>query len=207
MQQRQEERLALLLNDDGRRAPWRTHNVLYTNLRNRISHVALKEIMKNEDEARSAINNPRDRDFSCSGLYRSQHGLPCWHDLYDLIRERGENASLPLNIVSMHWHLTKAPLPDDREALLRIQDPRIIPRRQGGRAGDEHRRDRHHDELLAPRGGTRGPPPPQGGAPGGAPPPQWGAQQVPRQRAPPRCTGCGGLGHNFSRCPLNQERR
>lgn len=57
---------------------------------------------------------------------------------------------VPLRAVSMRRHLCKTPIPAEEEALNRIHDPHIIPRRQNGRAGNEHRRDRTHDELLAP---------------------------------------------------------
>lgn len=47
-------------------------------------------------------------------------------DLLPVVRDGG---FVPLRMVDIHWHLWGGPFPPDLEALYRVQDPRIIPRR------------------------------------------------------------------------------
>lgn len=70
------------------------------------------------------------------------------------------------------------------------EDMRFIPWPQNGRANNEPRCYTHtHDEYFAPESSSSGM--------------DMASQQ--RQRPPPRCTGCGQVGHHYNgpRCPQN----
>lgn len=188
---RQYDRLQLILNNERRGNLPSTQRPLFRELRGRVSFYALKEVLKNEAQAREALRDPRGNNFQCTESYHAQYGLPCWHDLFPVVRDGG---FMPLRMIDVHWHLWRGPLPPDLETLYRIQDPRIIPRRQIGRAGEEHRRDRSHDELLAPRVAAVAPVP---------------AQRPAQHRRIQRCSLCGQEGHRYNsvRCPRRGERR
>lgn len=163
----------------------------YHELQGTVSHFALAELVKNEEYAGEAIKDPCGKNFRCSGLYRVQFGLPCWHDSLRMVRENGHMRLLG---IAAHWHLYKTGLPAELQAIYRLQDPRTLPRRQNGRAGDDHRRDRSHDELLAPRApAPRVPPPPN---------PRPNPTLAPQRR---QCSGCGSTEHNYRTCPLRRN--
>lgn len=104
--------------------------------------------------------------------------------------------------IDPHWHLVKSPLPVAEEERRRILDPEVIPRRRplGRRHDAGVQRERSDDELLPPRAVRAAPPtaPPTASQPAQQPAIQR------QERAPPRCTGCGQLGHRYNtpRCPL-----
>lgn len=123
-----------------------------------ICHVAVSMLVSSAEQAAEAIRRPQGRDNHCRSLYRRQYGLPCWHDLRQMIIDN-PNAYISRQQVDIHWHLWKQGFPDQLRALYANQDPLNNAQRPGCSTGN--RRDRSHDKLLPPRGQRAAPRSPQ----------------------------------------------
>lgn len=185
--ERQQDRLKQIVNDDKKGDLWSTKGELYNFLRGKVSQFALKMILDQEKEAWNAVRDPQGKNFGCTGIFRGQFGLPCWHDILSMLGRE----SIPLQMVDVHWHLRRGPLPDNLDGLYRIQDPRIIPRRQQDRSGDSHKRDRCRDELPAPPRKKKLSAPPS-------------EQLQPRPSQFNHCSACSQVGHRYNevKCPF-----
>ena len=176
---------------------------LFNLVRCRVSFAALRML---EDQANQAHNNsrmPLTVNWTCSGVFTAQFGLPCWHRLVDVLNTNG---TIEMRSIDPHWYLTKIPLPQREEDLRRILDPAVIPRRrQRTRQDASVRRDRSHDELLPVRriqASVTALPELQSSAESQLPPQQGLIER--RQPTPSKCSICGQSGHRFNsaHCPL-----
>lgn len=108
MRQRQIYRFGQLINDQRQKCRPKTHeNVLYQEICFRVSHFALKELIKSEQHAREVTKERRNLS-PCTWRYRAVYGIPCWHDVLQSIRA---NWHIHLLAVAMHWYLIKVSLP------------------------------------------------------------------------------------------------
>ena len=182
-------------------------NAMYNLLRCNVSFFALNHVIKQVENVRGAMRDPRGGwNWECRGNFTRSYGLPCWHRLYEIVQHNGV---IGLYNFDMHWRFVKSPLPADDEALRHILDPAVIPRRYptSRRHDTSTRRDRSHDELRWRPYGTRGD---MGGADRRQDAntlAQLGANNLPHNlpqpRAESRCSVCGQPGHRYNsvRCP------
>lgn len=127
---------------------------IFRDIKRKVSHHALKMLLERWRFALDAFEHP-GCDMACDESDMRQYGMPCWHWLYGQRLMSRHRAVIPLRMIHAHWHLFKAPLPENEAALLRIQDPAICPLR-GSRKW--RNRTRSHNELRKRRAPDRSAP-------------------------------------------------
>lgn len=129
MCQRQERVYDLKKDKETRKRLSSCHgNPIYNLLHSKVSFFTLQQVVEQTENARKVNQDPRGGlNWNCTGKYTSQYGIPCWQRLHAIVQQNG---MIDLRLLDMHWRFDKGPLPADEEALRRIMDPALIPRRQ-----------------------------------------------------------------------------
>lgn len=72
-------------------------------LRSHVSYPALDLIAKEIEAAEGSIRNGQELP-SCTGLHRKKYGLPCRHEILNVLRSEGQ---LNVNDIDKHWWLRR----------------------------------------------------------------------------------------------------